>query len=112
LHESGDLGSGELKPKFDEMEYPAPSFKRKEDRIIDGISYPATVPLQAADFLAYEIFLTKKILRKNGRPSLGRPMREFLDMPEGIKLFSGDELKNLEKTFDFPKKVNGIWGPF
>jgi hypothetical protein len=39
-------------------------------------------------------------------------MREFLDMPEGIKLFSGDELKNLEKTFDFPKKVNGIWGPF
>jgi hypothetical protein len=39
-------------------------------------------------------------------------MREFLEMPEGVKIFTGDELNSLEKTFDFPKKVNGIWRPF
>ena len=112
IYESGDPGSGQLKGHFDEMEYPAPSFKHKEDRMIGGIFYPATIPLQAADFLAYEIFLTKKIFRKNASPSFGRPMHEFKDMPEAIKLYSGDKLKELEETFDFPRKVRGIWRPF
>lgn len=112
IYESGDPGSGQLRAYFDEQEFPAPSFKHKEDRTVDGIYYPATVPLQAADFLAYEIFLIKKIFRKNGLPSLGRPMREFVDIPEATKIYSGDRLKELEKTFDFLKKVNGIWRPF
>lgn len=47
-----------------------------------------------------------------GLPSLGRPMREFVDIPEATKIYSGDRLKELEKTFDFPRKVNGIWRPF
>lgn len=42
----------------------------------------------------------KKIFRKNGLPSLGRPMREFIDLPEATKVYSGDRLKELEKTFD------------
>jgi hypothetical protein len=90
----------------------APSFKHKEDRTIGSIFYPATVPLQAADFLAYEIFVTKKILRKNATPPIGRPMYEFKEMPEATKIYSGDQLKALEKTFDFPKKVRGVWLPF
>ncbi|HJT20109.1 MAG TPA: DUF3800 domain-containing protein [Nitrospira sp.] len=109
VYESGDLGSGLLKEHFDEQGYPTPSFKYKEDRLVRGTHYPGTVPLQAADFLAYEIFLTKKIFRKKGNPSLSRPMRQFTDMPEAVKIFSGSDLKNLEKHFEYPKKVRGVW---
>ncbi len=109
------LGSGQLRAYFDEQEFPAPSFKHKEDRTVDGIYYPATVPLQAADFLAYEIFLMKKIFpcQKWGFPLSGA--RCVKDISNGgnlstylkpQKIYSGDRLKELEKTFDFPK---GEW---
>ena len=56
--------------------------------------------------------LDKKDISQKWAASLERPMREFVDMPEATKIYSGDRLKELEKTFDFPKKVNGIWRPF
>jgi hypothetical protein len=74
VFESGDPGSGELKGHFEAGGYPPPVFKHKTNRMIDGIFYPAFTPLQAADFLAYEIFLTKKILAKKSALTISRPI--------------------------------------
>jgi hypothetical protein len=109
VYESGDPGSGLLKPYMENDGFPAPQFKHKQDRIIDGVLHPATIPLQAADFLAYEIFLSKKIVRKNGRPALGRPIREFNEMSEPVKIHTGERLLELEKGFKKAVKIRGIW---
>ena len=39
---------------------PAPAFKPKKDREPDGVLIPAFTPLQAADILAYELYLAVK----------------------------------------------------
>lgn len=109
MFESGNPGSGELKGHFETGGYPPPVFKHKTNRIIDGIFYPAFTPLQAVDFLAYEIFLTKKILAKKKALAISRPMQEFQYMPEQIRIFKGDRLASIEDNFTQPKKVRGLW---
>ena len=112
IFESGDIGSGLLKEAFESDGLPAPGFKHKTDRTIKGIFYPAFIPLQAADFLAYEIFLTKKIVEKKKRPALGRPFWQFQAMPEHPIIFKGDRLASMEHNFIKPVKVKGVWRPF
>lgn len=109
VYESGDPGSGMLFETFRREGYPDPLFEHKTDRTINGILVPACIPLQAADFLAYEIFLTKKILAKGGKPALTRPIHTFDEMAEKIRIFKGSKLDDLERNFKKHVKVKNLW---
>jgi hypothetical protein len=109
VYESGDIGSGLLHQYMVDDGFPAPIFKHKQDRIINDVFHPSCTPLQASDFLAYETFIAKKIARKKGVLALGRPAREFRDMPELVKIYEGECLADLEKNFRKARKVHGIW---
>ena len=112
VFESGDPGSGVLKEHFESDGLPPPIFKHKTERTINGIVYPAFTPLQAADFLAYELFVTKKIVDKKKLPALGRPFWEFQLMPEHSIIFQGERLAGMETKFKKPLKIRGVWNVF
>lgn len=49
------------------------SFERKKDEVIKGVSYPGVIQLQAADFLAYEVYrdMEHRIIGDQSRPRRG-----------------------------------------
>jgi hypothetical protein len=112
VYEYGDPASGVILEHFKRDGFPAPSFEPKRDCYIKGILTRGFVPLQAADFLAHEIFLTKKILAKGTKPAIGRPIFTFEDMPEKARIFKGKKLDELEKDFKKFVKVRDLWRVF
>lgn len=112
VYESGDPKSGVIIEHFKRDGFPFPNFENKYDKIVDGVLQPAFIPLQAADFLAYEIFLTKKILAKKAKPALSRPIHAFQEMPEQLRIFKGKKLDDLENDFKKFVKVRDLWRIF
>ena len=55
IFEDGDEGRGELMRIMERDGYPAPIFRPSRDRVKNGRLVRGLVPLQAADFAAYEI---------------------------------------------------------
>lgn len=53
------------------------SFESKKDEVIKGVRYPGVVPLQAADFLAYEMYkhMANRVVEGIRRHKDGRPIR-------------------------------------
>jgi hypothetical protein len=78
----GDVGASLLNERLIEDGYQAPDFKPTKDRMTpEGALIPAFVPLQAADFLAYELFLeVTSILNGDTRYQPRWGLIEFLRM--------------------------------
>jgi hypothetical protein len=55
VFDDGDEGKGDLMRIMERDGYPAPIFKPSRDRVRNGRTVRGLVPLQAADFAAYEI---------------------------------------------------------
>ncbi len=109
VYESGDPGGGVIIEHLRREGFPDPSFRHKYDSFKNGIFVPKFTPLQAADFLAYETFLTKKILAKKGKPALGRPIYTFNDMQERARICNAKRLQGMETTFRKSVKVRDLW---
>jgi len=112
VYESGDPGSGVIIEHFKREGFPCPAFENKYDRYKDNIFIPGFTPLQAADFLAYEIFTTKKILAKKVALPLGRPFYTFQDMPEKTRIANEKTLRDMDLNFKKTVKVRDLWRVF
>jgi hypothetical protein len=73
VFEDGDLDKGLMIKRFETDRYPTPIFRAKKDTLDEhtGRLKLAYTPLQAADWLAYELFLAKK------KSSLGVDLADF-----------------------------------
>jgi hypothetical protein len=112
VFEDGDLGKGNLLENFKRDGYPAPIFKPKKDiPTAQGGIIPGYSPLQAADFLAYEFFLSIKH-KESGRLE-DKPLRwamgEFLnrDSAENLRIFQAADLAELSRLIQASKERNG-----
>jgi hypothetical protein len=100
VFEEGDEGRGMLMDRFQKDCLPMPVFKPKKDRRKNGVLYPGFVPLQAADFLAYECFVAAKHFAKNVEPPPYRPIHRFRTMLGGIWLYEAKSLADLEGSLE------------
>lgn len=78
IFEDGDKGQDRLRKGMQQDEFPEPIFKPKKDRTRkDGLIEKGVIPLQAADWLAYESFIAMK------KESLDRWARQEFDSTPG-----------------------------
>jgi len=97
VFEDGDFGRGELIKQLDKFShFPKPDFRPKKDKIKNGRLTPGFSPLQAADFLAYEIRIAcgkKKTVGYHPRWA----MEEFSRLPlEPVTVWNIKSLKDFE----------------
>jgi hypothetical protein len=97
VFEDGDEGKGALVERMVTTGLGAPTFEPKRDKLdANGNLVPGFVPLQAADWLAYETFLDFKAARGFSKP---RPIRwaaeEFSKMVGGVDIMEPDNLSQL-----------------
>jgi hypothetical protein len=88
VYEDGDTGRGELKNLLRKAGYPEPIFRPKKDRLHKrtGILQRATVPLQAADLYAYDIFSRARDIAQ-GKPvsrNFAAGINQTIERLEGI----------------------------
>jgi hypothetical protein len=109
IFEDGDLGKGKLMQRMKEDGYPAPGFKGKKDRTDpNGIVIAAFTPLQASDFLAYEMFLGVKRLDdpvSNPRWAI----EEFHRIPGEPGIFTVDNMRDFDKQLTLQKRTYEWW---
>jgi len=98
VFEDGDIGKGLLRKVLLRDGFAEPLFGPKKDQVSgDGLIIPALTPLQAADWLAYEVFLASK------SQSINRwPMQQFLLKPGSVGLYSPHDLQALELALTTP----------
>jgi hypothetical protein len=87
IFETGDIGKGKLRDLLMKHNYPEPQFLpgKKPLQTKLGLVEPF-VPLQAADWLAYESFQLLK-LNNADRNQWRWPMRQFYDRMQGVPGF-------------------------
>jgi hypothetical protein len=102
VFEAGDKGKGKLQKRIAEDSGLDVKFLPKKDAI----------PLQAADWLAYEL---NKAVGKFGQGTLESesqlrwPMREFLTYPPGpIGVYTSDDIREMEKNVEAAKQRMGL----
>lgn len=107
IFEQGDIGAGLLRECLMRDGFQEPSFRPKKDRQIGATLELAPTPIQAADWLAYEIFLAAK---KN---NLDRwAMQEFLTTPGNGGVYTTRDVERLEHVLQTPLEqfLNGkLW---
>jgi hypothetical protein len=72
IFDDGDAGRGELMRIMERDGYPSPIFRPSRDRVKDGRLVRGIVPLQAADFAAYEL---RKIYKDD--PTESWPLEKY-----------------------------------
>jgi hypothetical protein len=111
VFEEGDIGKGKLTERLIRDGYAAPDFAPKRDRFDrHGNRVPGFVPLQASDWLAYEVFLDFKTSKGFSPPrSIRWAASEFDKMQGEISIFEADNLRQLddlvEQSDDFLMRV-------
>ncbi len=107
VFEKGDQGAGKLHHRLVEDGYGAPSFKPKKDEVTpEGLAIPSFVPLQAADFLAYEIFLeVTRDIRGSEIPQRWG-MNQFEGMLGDIGTYKVEDLSQFQDMVDLTKKLD------
>jgi hypothetical protein len=112
VFEAGDRGQGKLKQKLiaDSGHIP-PTFRPKKDTLRDdGMIEPGFVPLQAGDWLAWEINRATKDAydgKLKSVESLRWPMREFLGCPLGrMGIYEPRNVTELETGLDLQNKIS------
>jgi hypothetical protein len=92
IFEDGDIGKGMLRDGLLQDEFPEPIFKPKRDRTRkDNRVESGVIPLQAADWLAHESFLTAKT-RSDDRWA----MKEFLTTPGHLEILQAHDIKEIQ----------------
>jgi len=98
IFESGDIGAGLLTKSLIRDGFPEPSFKAKRDQPnTDGSNLPAPTALQAADWLAYEVFLATK-----ANDVRRWAMEQFLTTPGNVGLYEARDVKRLKQILEVP----------
>jgi hypothetical protein len=108
IFEDGDDGKGELIKNMRMYGHPYPSFRPKKDKLENGIPTPAFTGLQAADFLAYEMFQMLKNQKvspylKLLHEKIGEPCQLTIDSIEQYNQF----FKNIENLDEFVAILSG-----
>jgi hypothetical protein len=98
VFEDGDIGKGFLRNTLLRDGFAEPLFRPKKDQVTDdGLIIPALTPLQAADWLAYEVFLATKAKRVKRWP-----MEQFLLKHGSIGIYAPHNMKTLELALTTP----------
>ncbi|GEM_PF-3888161 len=110
VFEAGDKGQDKLQKRLVADSAIIPTFKPKKDTTSeDGIIQAGFIPLQAADWLAYELNLaTQKFYegKLEYLSDLRWPMQEFLQYPPGyLGVYTPENLKEMESGIELQKKI-------
>lgn len=98
VFEDGDLDRGFLSDVLVRDGFAPPSFLPGRDRkTSEGANQEGLTPLQAADWLAYEIFKASK-----AEGVYRWPMLEFLNSPGRLGIYEPDDVKALEIEMNTP----------
>lgn len=109
VFEHGDIGMGMLRDQLLRDGFAAPLFKPKKDRLLkNGLIELGVVPLQTADWLAYEMFQTMK-LREAGDFTERPAWAELETTPGRLGIYTTDDIKALEIEMNTP--LNQIMQP-
>lgn len=104
VFEDGDIGKGALGEIMLSHGYPPPSFQSKVDRQTPVGYQKGAAPLQAADWLAYEMFQAAKRLFMNEALDRDRPLRwgwtEFDKIPGVAGFYSPTDLLELQDNLE------------
>jgi hypothetical protein len=110
VFESGDQGIGKLQKRLTEDGCFPPQFRPKKDTIRkDGTIEHGYIPLQAADWLAYESCLAVQQVeggKINEIADLRWPMREFVRIPGEPGVFTTENIRELEKSLNLIRSIN------
>lgn len=105
IFDQDDVGWGMLKEQFALKDFPEPLPGNSRDIPRRGILHPAMLPLQAADFLAYECFIATKIIRQKRPRSTDRPIGRFKEIKGDIHHFPPMGLDDLVRHFETKKPL-------
>jgi hypothetical protein len=107
VFEEGDKGWGLLCTRLLEDGYQKPTKRPKKDRYTpEGFLVPAFVPLQAADFLAYEYFLELTRAVDGSDHNTRWALEEFERMPGRIGTYTLENLKDFEDMVKITKEMD------
>lgn len=114
VFEEGDLGKGKLQKRLDDDRCFSPTFRPKKDMISDGgIVRHGFIPLQAADWLAYELSVAMRNA-ENGKvvestEELRWPLQEFFKIQGDCGVFTVEDMKQFEKMLELSKDLEKWW---
>jgi hypothetical protein len=104
VFEDGDLGKGNLIKRFASDLAMTPIFESKKDKASENGKISAFTPLQAADFLAYEILKGCKEMKGRQRnPRWG--LEEFMQMPGELGTYDRENLEALDMNHQIVKSA-------
>jgi hypothetical protein len=112
VFEEGDADHGKLMQRLKDDAGFEPIFRPKKDTVRpNGTMAYGYIPLQAADWLAYEISVAEKYLQEGKIDELSDlrwPMQQFLRIPGEPTIYDEEDMSRFEKGLDLIKKI-GIW---
>jgi hypothetical protein len=113
VFEDGDVGKGKLIKRFNSDLAMTPCFEPKKDKTTENGQIAAFTPLQAADFLVYEILKGCKEMKDRKRnPRWG--LEEFMQMPGELGTYDQENLEALDMNHQIAKTTleffNTIYG--
>lgn len=105
VFEDGDLGKGHLMERLKKDGFGTPIFRQKKDDENDRGNRRAFTPLQAADFLAYEIFLAnKRWTDPNYKARWG--IEQFHRIMGDLVKYDSQDLDNFKQDLSFSERMN------
>jgi hypothetical protein len=110
VFEAGDLGIGTLQRRLLEDGSFPPTFRPKKDTVREdgGIEY-GYVPLQAGDWLAYELSIAVRDIADGKVQEISQlrwPMQEFHHIHGEPGLYDADNITELEKSLTTIQEIN------
>jgi len=110
VFESGDQGIGKLQKRLAEDGSFPPTFRPKKDTLReDGTMEYGYVPLQAADWLAYELSIAIKQIDAGEIQEIAQlrwPMQEFSRIQGNPGVYATDNIQELEISLGTIQKIN------
>lgn len=110
VFEAGDRGYGKLQERLTkEKGCIPPTFRPKKDRLRDdGTIEPGFVPLQAADWLAWEVNRATQTFYEDKLESeddVRWPMQEFLMLHGYMGVYTPENIQDMEANIDVTKRI-------
>lgn len=107
VFEDGDEGQTDLRGRLLTDTGRSPIFKYKKDTLMpDGNIEPGFIPLQAGDWLAYEIQHATAQFEENRLNEFRWPMEEFDRIHGEPTTFTAEDMKNTNRMLDVSKEIN------
>jgi hypothetical protein len=110
VFEAGDIGKGKLQQRLAIDRGYSPVFKPKKDRVLpDGSTEYGFVPLQAADWLSYEMsLLASRVAYKDAQiDSVRWAMNEFFSLPghSAMGVYTIENIEQFEQNLKLSKDL-------